>query len=108
MRLILIGYVCWLLSTGAAWGQNPQAEIQGQISSAANGRAIAGLTVFLLHPEIGRSRPAITDPYGTFIFYAIPLMPSPYYLEVYWGQQLIYRDTLAVQQYRVLLPPLQL
>jgi hypothetical protein len=55
-----------------------------------------GLTVSLAHPQLGRSSPSVTDPSGRFYFPGVPPTSTPYYLEIYWGSQLIYRNVVKV------------
>lgn len=71
--------------------------IQGNLcSQAQNGAPVPGLLISLVHPAIGRSVPVFTDNYGNFLMGNIPTINTPYYLEVYWGQRLIYRNTVLV------------
>lgn len=58
---------------------------------------IAGLTVYLVSREVGRSAPSLTDAEGWFRFLSVPLTSEPYYLEIYWGQDLMYRNLVDVQ-----------
>lgn len=81
----------------------PTVPVQGQLISRAQG-AIPGVTVFLVHPVLGRSAPSYTDVYGRFGWVAIPVRMEWYYLEVYWGQNLIYRQPVQVIQPMVLPP----
>jgi hypothetical protein len=70
--------------------------VQGTIVQAGTNQPVPGLTVSLIHPALGRSVPAITNQFGQYFFYNIPLRPDPYYLEVYWGMQLIFRTQVFV------------
>jgi hypothetical protein len=83
-----------------------QAMVQGQIIARSNNMPAPGLTVSLAHPNLGRSAPSMTDVYGRFIFYGIPIIQEPYFIEVYWGNQLIYRSSISVHNNMVNLPPL--
>lgn len=83
-----------------------QAVVQGQLISRNNNYPAPGLTVSLIHPNLGRSAAAISDSNGVFTFYGIPIMPTQYFLEVYWGSQLIVRTPVLVNNYRISLPPL--
>jgi len=83
------------------------APVQGQILDGRTGRPAPGLMVSLVHPVLGRSAPAYTGPNGQFGWGAIPIRPEQYFLEVYWGPKLIFRQPLMVRGY-VLLPPLRL
>jgi hypothetical protein len=72
--------------------------IQGSLCSQAQGGAPApGLLVSLVHPVLGRSAPVYTDRYGNFFMSNIPIRNDLYYLEVYWGQKIIYRNTLMIR-----------
>ena len=71
--------------------------IKGNLcSQAKNGAPVPGLLISLVHPVIGRSVPVFTDNYGNFLMGNIPIIKTPYYLEVYWGKRLIYRNTVLV------------
>jgi hypothetical protein len=60
---------------------------------------IRGLTVYLVHPTIGRSSPSFTDADGYFSFHDVPGAPDPYYLEVYWGRTLMYRVSVTIDRF---------
>jgi len=70
--------------------------VQGLIVKAPNNTPIPGLTVSLIHSALGRSVPATTDQFGRYVFYNIPARQEPYYMEIYWGKQLVYRDEIIV------------
>ena len=70
--------------------------VQGSFCSRQNGAPVPGLTVSLVHPVIGRSVPAYTDQFGNFVLYNVPVRPDQYYIEVYWGPNLIMRDRIFV------------
>lgn len=38
----------------------------------------------------------MTDFLGRFFFSAVPSVPDDYYLEIYWGNRLVYRQAMAV------------
>jgi len=82
-----------------------QAVVKGQLISKNTNYPAPGLTVSLIHPNLGRSAPAVSDGNGVFTFYGIPLMQTQYFLEVYWGRQLIFRKPIWVNNTRVSLPP---
>lgn len=92
--LVAIAVISLILTAQNADAQVP---IRGIVIDSRTQRPVPGLTVSLVHPRLGRSVPAFTDSYGQFFFRAIPIHPEPYYLEVYWGRDLIYRKTVAVQ-----------
>lgn len=80
--------------------------VQGQVFSG--GGPVPGVTVFLVHPILGRSAPSQTDIYGRFGWSAIPLRQEPYYVEIYWGQQIVYRQMVGVGAPYTQLPPIML
>lgn len=84
----------------------PSVPVQGQLISRVQG-PVPGVTVSLVHRIFGRSAPAFTDVYGRFGWSAIPISPEPYFLEVYWGQNLIYRQPVQVGT-PLALPPIVL
>lgn len=71
--------------------------VQGSLCSQQNGSPAPGLLVSLVHQYLGRSSPSYTDQYGNFQLLNIPTRPEPYLLEVYWGQQLVYRNQVYVR-----------
>ena len=83
------------------------APVRGQVIDSRTGRPAPGLTVSLVHPRLGRSAPAYTDRNGVFAWNAIPMRHEPYYMEIYWGRNLIYRQALLVTG-PLLLPPIHL
>ena len=85
-----------------------QAAVQGQIIAQSNNLPVPGLTVSLVHAMLGRSAPSVTDVAGRFLFYGIPIMPTPYYIEIYWGNQLIYSSPISVSNHTVILPTIVL
>ncbi|MFL5493621.1 MAG: hypothetical protein ACJ8DC_04455 [Gemmatimonadales bacterium] len=87
--------------------QDPVAPVAGVILDNHSGTGAPGLTAYLIHPVLGRSAPTLTDADGHFGWSAIPMRSEPYYLEIYWGTKLIYRQQLMVPG-PVRLPPLRL
>jgi hypothetical protein len=81
--------------------------VQGQFIDGRTGRPVPGLTVSLIHPRLGRSAPAYTDASGRFGWQSIPLQQAPYFLEVYWGRNLIYLQPVTVRG-PVFLPPMRI
>jgi len=75
----------------------PRVTISGTVTNKYN-QPVPGVTVSLLHPQLGRSSSSITDSYGRYAIYGIPIHPVPYYIEVYWGSQLIYRSSVRIQR----------
>lgn len=80
-----------------AYDQSSLTYIQGNLCSQANnGSPVPGLLVSLVHPNLGRSVPVYTDNFGNFLMINIPKTNVPYYLEVYWGERLIYRIAVTI------------
>jgi len=96
--VIIIGIVLITTSTGIA------ETLYGVILNQHN-TPIPGLTVSMVHPSVGRSFPSITDPLGRYFFNNVPLINSPFYLEVYWRYQMLYRNTIMIRG-NVQLPPI--
>ena len=108
-RALFIAVIASLIccSLGIADGQMmPTAYVGGYV--VRGGQAMPGVTVSLVHPRVGRSSPSYTDVYGHYSFTNVPLQPDPYYLEVYWGTQLLFRNTILVTMQQVNLPPIVL
>lgn len=82
-----------LLPAATISAQAPPPPISGFVRSAQFG-PVAGATVSLVHPVIGRSSPVFTGPTGGYFFANVPPQMQPYYIEAYWGNQLLYRGVL--------------
>lgn len=92
---LLVALLFELLIPHSAFAQ--AVYVQGNFCSRAQGNSPApGLMISLVHPQYGRSAPVFTDNYGNFVMSNIPISGTPYYIEVYWGQNLIYRNMVAV------------
>lgn len=79
--------------------------ISGEIKTRSN-QPIPGLTVSLVHPVLGRiSLSSISDAAGRFFIDNVPLRSDPYYLEIYWGRTLRFRNTVIINK-PVHLPPI--
>lgn len=85
--------VC-LLPVAKIPAQAPPPPVSGFVHSAQFG-PVAGVTVSLVHPIIGRSSPVFTGPTGGYFFSNVPPQMHPYYIEAYWGNQLLYRGVLT-------------
>jgi hypothetical protein len=94
-KLLFVLFLLYTHSVIAQYDQNTS-TIQGAFCSQENDSAAPGLMVSLVHPLLGRSTPAYTDEYGKFTMLNIPIRSDPYYIEVYWGKNLIYRNILSV------------
>src|SRR5215212_7612449 len=57
---------------------------------------LRGVTTYLVHPTKGRSQPVFTDASGYYAFPNVPPAPDSYYIEVYWGRNLLYRVSVMV------------
>jgi hypothetical protein len=66
--------------------------IYGQVISQSRG-PVAGITVSLIHPTLGRSTPVFSQPNGYYFFSNVP-MGQTYYIEAYWGNTLLYRGVV--------------
>ena len=99
LAAVLILGLC--LATVLAPATAADAQTLGLEGRVTNGsfEPIPGLTVFLVHPAEGRSRPRITDARGRFVFQGVPYVDDEYYLEVYWGDELMYRSAVVVHEY---------
>jgi hypothetical protein len=67
--------------------------VTGQVTRA-NGQPVPGCLVSIVN-QSARSSPAITDAFGRYYFNFIPV--GTYFIEVYWGQTLLYRNYFTVQ-----------
>jgi Carboxypeptidase regulatory-like domain len=84
-----------LILLPAVGAQAQTAAVSGRIVRG-DGSPVPGLTVSLVHPQIGRSQPISSDETGHFVFYNVPIHPEAYYVEIYWGERLIYRNSVLV------------
>lgn len=93
--LLFSAFILQLLTSQTVFGQT--VYVQGSFCSRAQGNSPApGLLISLVHPQFGRSAPAFTDNFGNFFMANIPMSNVPYYIEVYWGSNLIYRNSVVV------------
>lgn len=96
-RLALrLGAATALAGLGLARAGATAVPVRGQLRSRTRG-AVPGVAAYLVHPVLGRSVPSYTDADGHFGWLAIPVRQEVYYLEMYWGQRLIYRQPVAVR-----------
>lgn len=92
--LLVLAILLGAASAGDAQGW--RLDVMGAVVDSRN-RPIEGLEVYLVHPELGRSRPRVTNQYGVYEFAGVPAPArGPFVLEVYWGQALMYRNVVAV------------
>jgi len=90
--LVLLGMLVVCLSATA---QRPRGAAVTGVVVDRQERPAPGLAVFLVGPQ-GRSAPRTTDRYGKFLFTDVP-SGQGYFIEVYWGRDLMYRKPIAVQ-----------
>lgn len=90
--IILILVVCLLnlISKEGFTQALPNGTIQGVITNS-QGQPFPALVLYLVHPQLGRSFPAYTNQFGQYTFFNLPINQI-YYLEIYWGKRLIYRQ----------------
>lgn len=101
---ILACSVTWLcLPVTPAYADSLAGTVQ-----TADGTPIPGLAVYLVHPFVGRSSRIVTDQAGQFRLRNVPRLSEPYYLEIYWGTDLVYRVQQQVYGDVVLSYPIRL
>ena len=88
--LLLVIVICL---TAAAQRQGGGVAVSGLVVDRQE-RPAPGLAVFLVCQQ-GKNGPSITDRYGHFLFTNIPSGQS-YFIEVYWGRDLMYRQPIRV------------
>lgn len=102
MSILFTMLVVWFLLLSAANSQlpmqpiTPQVPVYGVVIDSRTQTPVPGLTVSLIHPILGRSAPAFTDQFGRFTFVAIPIRSEPYYIEIYWGHNIVYRSMILI------------
>ena len=101
---ILAIFVAWFcLPATSAYADTLTGVVQ-----TSDGTPIPGLIVSLVHPTVGRSSRIVTDQEGVFRLRNVPRISEPYYLEIYWGTDLIYRSQQQVDGDFVLPEPIKL
>jgi hypothetical protein len=95
LQVLLGGAITLLAAPGNANMPIAAVPVQGQLVSRSRG-PVPGMTLFLVHRVFGRSAPAYSDAGGRFGWAAIPVSAEPYFLEVYWGSSLMYRQPIQV------------
>ena len=94
LRVVVAVASLMLGSWGIALAQYA-VPVQGVVTNAAQ-QPLPGVAVSLVHPVLGRSTPSFTNEWGQYVLWNVPPHPAPYFMEVYWGQRLIYRQQLNV------------
>jgi hypothetical protein len=69
-------------------------SLEGYVFNELN-RPVPGLTVSIVNAQAGRSAPSVTDSTGHYYFPNVPIS-GLYYLEVYWGRDLLYRTSIQI------------
>lgn len=70
--------------------------VQGLLVDHRTNTPAPGLMVSLIHPQFGRSAPSYSNASGGFGWSMIQASAQPYMIEVYWGNNLIYRQPVTV------------
>lgn len=92
MLLSLAAVLCFGAALGPPDAAAQPPYIAGRVVNSV-GVAIPGLTVQLQNQEVGPSAPTVTGPAGEYVFTDVPTQVRvPYFIEVWWGQRLVYRD----------------
>ena len=94
LGMILVAAIFFAATSTGALGQG--VLVSGTVMNST-GRAVPGVAVSLIHPNYGRSSAVFTDQLGQYTVRNVPPHPVPYFMEVYWGQRLIYRAQLSVR-----------
>ena len=68
--------------------------VEGKVVDSLN-RPIPGVSVTIFNNQNGRSDISKTNDSGRFTIYNVP-MRQTYYIEVHWGEKLIYRNKIRV------------
>jgi hypothetical protein len=91
-RLLILLVAMMMLTAWCTTRAQTGPPIYGQVISQSRG-PIAGITISLLHPTLGRSIPVFSQPNGYYFFTNVP-PGQTYYIEAYWGNNLLYRGTV--------------
>jgi len=91
-----------VLALAAAWIICCSATVYAATASGVvvdqHGHPVAGVTVYLIHPTVGRSLPRTTGQDGAFVFETLPSVPDTYVLEIYWGRTLLYQKSYMIKE----------
>jgi hypothetical protein len=102
-RFFLVWIFCFV-SYGSFAQDVQRSKVFGAVVHQ-NGTPIPGLTVSFFHPIYGRSTPTFTNEMGQYQILNAPIdFQNPYLIEVYWGNQLIYRNSLFINNTIIQLP----
>ncbi len=99
LRIVLLLVMVAITLPGAVFAQPPMPPpaappVFGTVLSRAQQRPIGGATISLVHRTLGRSSPAFSAPNGAYFFSNVPPSPEPYFIEAYWGSQLLFRSQI--------------
>jgi hypothetical protein len=95
--ILLLALSASLVCAPDASAQSSPVALYGYVKTR-DGQPISALAVYLYHPALGRSYPRFTDADGYFAFERLEYTSSPYYLEVYWGSRLMYREAVMLDR----------
>ena len=93
LTVLLAGFLLHVVIASSATAQ--YASLAGTVVDRW-GNPVPGLTVVLFHPPSGMSFQAWTDGWGRFYFPNIPPRPDPYFLQVFWGPNLVFEMPVRV------------
>ncbi len=100
MRILLVFLLSlapWAASPGPAAAQPGGLGIEGIVKDQTQ-RPLEAVTVELVHPVVGRSAPRFTDTMGRYEIRGVP-RAGEYFLELYWGERLVYRQPVIIDRY---------
>ena len=107
LRFLFLLVLIAAVDPGTVRAQTPAPPISGMVISSQRG-PVGGVTVSLVHPIIGRNAPVFSAPNGAYFFANVPPQAQPYFIEAYWGNQLLFRGELLYQgapvQFNISLP----
>ena len=90
-----LAVVAFLLVVTTPATSQSRGSVSGVVTNST-GHPVPGVAVSLVHQSNGRSAASTTNQSGQFTITNVAPSPMPYYLEVYWGRQLIYRQEVRV------------
>jgi hypothetical protein len=107
LRFLFLLALTAAVDPGTVRAQTPAPPISGLVVSQQRG-PVGGVTVSLVHPVVGRSAPSFSASNGAYFFTNVTPQPQPYFIEAYWGNQLLFRGQILYQgrpvQFNIALP----
>ena len=107
LRFLFLLAVMAVMEPGFVRAQVPAPPVSGVVASQQRG-VVGGVTVYLVHPVVGRSVPSFSAANGAYFFANVAPQPQPYFIEAYWGNQLLFRGQVSYQgspvQFNIALP----